>query len=184
MSIQQTQSDLCQYITFKLGDELFAIHVMQAREVLELDSVSKVPTAPDYLRGVVNVRGNAIPVVDLRRKFGLPPAEDTPSSRIIVLELEIEGEACVLGGLADSVHEVIELETGDIREAPSVASHWRPELIKGLGKRDERFIIILDIEKAFQCDETEALLGETAASVEDPGSEAEETSPPPPAADE
>lgn len=155
---------LNQYITFKLGDEAFAIHVMQVREVLELETISKVPTAPSYVRGIVNVRGNAIPVVDLRRKFGLPSAEDTQNSRIIVLEIEIDGEACELGGLADSVHEVIELEAADIREAPSVASRWRPELIKGLGKRGDAFIIILDIEKAFDHEELSLLQPEGPAA--------------------
>ena len=81
-----------QYITFKLGDELFAINVTQVREVLDLSLITKVPTAPDYMRGVVNVRGNAIPVVDLRLKFGLPKGVDTVQTRIVVLELELDGE--------------------------------------------------------------------------------------------
>lgn len=138
-----------QYITFKLGDELFAINVSQVREVLELSQITRVPTAPDYMRGVVNVRGKAVPVVDLRLKFGLPPVPDTANSRTLVMDLELDGETTVVGGLADSVHEVIELEPGQISPPPRIAMRWRTELIQGMGKRGEDFIIILDINKVF-----------------------------------
>ena len=114
-------TETAQYITFKLGDELFAINVAQVREVLELPLITKVPTAPGYMRGVVNVRGKAIPVVDLRLKFGLPSTPDTINSRIVVLELELDGETTVVGGIADSVHEVIELEADQINPPPRIA---------------------------------------------------------------
>src|SRR5436305_10143102 len=114
-----------QYMTFKLGDELFAIDVAQVREVLEVPQITKVPTAPPYMRGVVNVRGQATPAVDLRLKFGLPETPDTVHTRIIVLELELDGEATVLGGVADSVHEVIELEPASINAPPRIAARWR-----------------------------------------------------------
>jgi len=142
-------TETAQYITFKLGDELFAINVAQVREVLELPQITKVPTAPDYMRGVVNVRGKAIPVVDLRLKFGLPSTLDTINSRIVVLELELDGETTVVGGIADSVHEVIELESGQINPPPRIAMRWRTELIQGMGRRGDEFIIILDINKVF-----------------------------------
>lgn len=153
-----------QYITFKLGDELFAINVGQVREVLDLSLITKVPTAPEYMRGVVNVRGKAIPVVDLRLKFGLPKAPDTVQTRIVVMELELDGEPVVLGGLADSVHEVIELEPGQINEPPRIGMRWKTELIQGMGKRGDEFIIILDITKVF-CTEDAALL-QTGAPAE------------------
>lgn len=138
-----------QYITFKLGDELFAIDVAQVREVLELTLVTRVPTAPPYLRGVVNVRGKAVPVVDLRMKFGLPATPDTLASRIVVMELDLDGEATVVGGIADSVHEVIELEAAQIEPPPRIAMRWRTELIKGMGRRGDEFIIILNIGAVF-----------------------------------
>lgn len=141
-----------QYITFKLGDELFAINVTQVREVLDLTQITRVPTAPDYMRGVVNVRGNAVPVVDLRLKFGLPKAPDTVQSRIVVLELDLDGEKVILGGLADSVHEVIELEPNQIDEPPRIGMRWRTDLIQGMGKRGDQFIIILDINRVFSID--------------------------------
>lgn len=144
-----TVTEPAQYITFKLGDELFAIDVAQVREVLELPLITHVPTAPAYMRGVVNVRGKAVPVVDLRMKFGLPPVADTLASRIVVMELDLDGEATVVGGIADSVHEVIELEPGQIEPPPRIAMRWRTELIKGMGRRGDEFIIILDIGAVF-----------------------------------
>jgi purine-binding chemotaxis protein CheW len=158
-------NETAQYITFKLGDELFAINVAQVREVLELPLITKVPTAPDYMRGVVNVRGKAIPVVDLRLKFGLPSTPDTINSRIVVLELELDGETTVVGGIADSVHEVIELEADQINPPPRIAMRWRTELIQGMGKRGDEFIIILDINRVFTSADT--ALRETAAIPEE-----------------
>lgn len=138
-----------QYITFRLGDELFAINVAQVREVLDLTVITKVPTAPAFMRGVVNVRGSAIPVVDLRQRFGLAPTPETVNTRILVLEIEIEGENAVLGGIADSVHEVIELEPSQIVPPPTIAMRWRSEFIQGMGKRGDEFIILLDINAVF-----------------------------------
>lgn len=153
-------TETAQYITFKLGDELFAVNVTQVREVLELSQITRVPTAPPYMRGVVNVRGKAIPVADLRLKFGLPPVADTVNSRIVVMELEVDGEQTVIGGIADSVHEVIELEPGQINPPPRLAMRWRTELIQGMGRRGEEFIIILNINQVFASDGP-ALVGGT-----------------------
>ena len=152
------------YITFKLGDELFAIPVTQVREVLDLTEITKVPTAPDYMRGVVNVRGSAIPVVDLRLKFGLPPIDDSVNSRIVVLEMELDGETTVVGGIADSVHNVIELEPNEINEPPRLGMRWRSDLIRGMGRQDDHFIIILDIGKVFASDAA-ALLDTSAQAL-------------------
>lgn len=162
-----TITESAQYITFKLGDELFAINVAQVREVLELSQITRVPTAPDYMRGVVNVRGKAIPVVDLRLKFGLPKVADTVNSRIVVMELDLDGEATVVGGIADSVHEVIELEPGQINPPPRIAMRWRTELIQGMGRRGEQFIIILDIKAVFSSEEL-ALIGDGTGPVTAP----------------
>ena len=155
-------TETAQYITFKLGDELFAINVSQVREVLELSLITKVPSAPDYMRGVVNVRGKATPVVDLRLKFGLPTTPDTVNSRIVVMELELDGELTIVGGLADSVHEVVELEQSQINPPPRIAMRWRTELIQGMARRGDDFIIILNINQVFASD-VSALLETTAA---------------------
>lgn len=156
-----TATASAQYITFKLGDELFAIDVAQVREVLELPTITRVPTAPAYMRGVVNVRGKAVPIVDLRAKFGLPSAADTLNSRIVVMELMLDGESTVVGGVADSVHEVIELEGAQIEPPPRIAMRWRTELIRGMGRRGDEFIIILDIEAVFSLAELSAVAAAT-----------------------
>lgn len=144
-----TARAISSYITFKLGDELFAIDVARVREVLDLSEITRVPTAPPYMRGVVNVRGSAVPVVDLRLKFGLPPTADTVDTRIVVIELELDGELTVVGGLADSVREVLELDRSEIREPPRIAMRWRADMIEGMGKKGEQFIIVLDIARVF-----------------------------------
>lgn len=159
-------TEAAQYITFKLRDEMFAINVAQVREVLELPEITKMPTAPDYMRGLVNVRGKAIPVVDLRLKFGLPAGIDTVNTRVVVLELNIEGETAVIGGIADSVHEVIELEPGQIEPPPRLAMKWRSELIRGMGRSGEQFIIILDINAVFSFEELSLLDDSQETSAE------------------
>jgi purine-binding chemotaxis protein CheW len=118
---------------------------------------TRVPTAPGYLRGVVNVRGTAIPVVDLRTKFGLPQTADTQQTRIIVMDLLVDGHQIVVGGQADAVHEVLELEPHEINEPPSLGMRWRTDLILGMGRRNDRFTIILDIEKVFSTEEIAAI---------------------------
>jgi purine-binding chemotaxis protein CheW len=142
-----------QYLTFRLDEEMFALDVNQVREVLDFSTITKVPRAPEFMRGVINVRGSVVPVIDLKRKFGLPKTGKTVDTRIVVMELDMEGEHTVLGAMADSVHEVIELEAGQIEEPPRIGSRWRTEFIKGIGKRNEQFIILLDIDRVFSSDE-------------------------------
>ncbi len=157
-------SKAAQYLTFKLRDEIFAIDVLQVREVLDLSCITKVPRAPEFMLGVINVRGSVVPVIDLRLKFGLPKTENTINTRIVVLELNLEGEQALLGAMADSVHEVIDMEPGQIEDPPQIGSRWRTEFIKGIGKQDDRFLILLDIDRVFSSDEP-ALADESGATV-------------------
>jgi purine-binding chemotaxis protein CheW len=154
-----------QYMTFRLGDELFAIDVAQVREVLEVSQITRVPTAPAYMRGVVNVRGQSTPVVDLRLRFGLPKGADSVHTRIIVMELQLDGEDTVLGGVADSVHEVIELDPRHIDPPPRIAMRWRTDFIQGMGKRGDDFIIILDVTAVFSSEEL-AMVAKTSQADE------------------
>ena len=141
------------YLTFKLEDEVFALEVGQVREVLDLSPITKVPRAAEFMRGVINVRGSVVPVVDLRRKLGIEETEATKDTRIVVMELDLDGENTILGAMADSVHEVLELAPEQIEEPPKIGALWRTEFIKGIGKRGDEFIIILDIERIFSTDE-------------------------------
>lgn len=141
------------YLTFRLEDELFAVEVSKVREVLDMDTISKVPNAPEFMKGIINVRGSVVPVVDLRIKFGRPETENTIDTRIIVMELVIDDDMIVLGAISDSVHEVMDLNAELIENPPKIGSRWKTEFIKGIGKKDDDFIIVLDIERVFSTDE-------------------------------
>jgi len=142
-----------QYLTFKLDDEVFALDIGKVREVLDFTSITKVPRTPDFMRGVINLRGSVVPVVDLRLKFGMSKTEKTVNTCIIIVEVTVDGETTVLGALADSVQEVMDLGPGHIEPAPKIGTRLNTEFIKGMGKKDNRFIIILDIDKIFSTDE-------------------------------
>lgn len=161
--MKETLTETGQYLTFRLGDEIFALDVAQVREVLDMCPITRVPGTPEFMRGVINVRGGVVPVMDLRRKFGLPRTEQTLDTRIIVMEIVIDGEVTVLGTLADSVNEVLDLESGRIEPPPKIGARWRTEYIRGIGKRDDKFLILLDIDRVFSTDElalAEAVAGE------------------------
>lgn len=142
-----------QYLTFKLGEEVFALDIAKVREVLDFTVVTKVPQTPDFMRGVINLRGNVVPVVDMRLKFGMTETEKTVNTCIIIVEVEMEGDRTVLGALADSVQEVIDLEPDQIEPAPRIGTKLNTAFIKGMGKRNESFIIILDIDRVFSAEE-------------------------------
>ena len=151
-----------QYLTFKLDEEVFALGIDKVREVLDYTSVTKVPQTPDFMRGVINLRGSVVPVVDMRLKFGMAKTEKTVNTCIIIVEINLEGETTVLGALADSVQEVLDLEPQQIEPAPKIGTKLRTEFIRGMGKRGEQFIIILDIDKVFSGEELSAVQGAVA----------------------
>lgn len=142
-----------QYLTFKLDEEIFALDITKVREVLDFTTVTKVPRTPEFMRGVINLRGSVVPVVDLRLKFGMTRTEKTVNTCIIIVEVKVDDDVTILGALADSVQEVMDLEPNQIEPAPKIGTRLRTEFIKGMGKRDEHFIIILDIDKVFSADE-------------------------------
>jgi len=142
-----------QYVTFCLDEEFFGVEVTRAREILDLVPVTRVPQTPDYLLGVINLRGQVVPVVDLCVKMGLPKGEETRDSCIIVMEVQAEGEVLTVGGLADSVREVLELRDDAIEPAPRLGTKLKTEYIAGMGKMDEQFLILLDIDRVFNSEE-------------------------------
>ena len=147
MSMESVDSR--QYVTFCLGEEMFGIEVTRAREILDVIQITKVPQTPDYLLGVINLRGQVVPVIDLRVKLGLPQGEMTRDSCIIVMEVQVDGEPLTVGGLADSVREVLELRDDQI-EPPT---KLKTEFIAGMGKLDEQFLILLEIDRVFSSEE-------------------------------
>jgi purine-binding chemotaxis protein CheW len=151
-----------QYLTFKLDQELYAVDIAKVREVLEFTAVTKVPRTPDFMRGVINLRGNVVPVVDMRLKLGLTQTERTVNTCVVITEVDVDGERTVLGALADSVQEVIELDAAQIVPPPRMGTRIDTEVIRGMGKRDDHFLIILDIDRVFTADEVRAVNAESA----------------------
>ena len=142
-----------QYLTFKLDDEVFALDIFKVREVLDFTTVTKVPRTPEFMRGVINLRGSVVPVVDLRLKFGMTKTEKTVNTCIIIVEVKVDDETTILGALADSVQEVMDLEPDHIEPAPKIGTKLRTDFIKGMGKQNDRFVIILNIDKVFSTEE-------------------------------
>ena len=146
-----------QYFTFILGDEVFALEIGKVREVLEYTTITKVPRMPEFMRGVINLRGNVVPVIDLRYKLGMGTVTRTVDTCIIIVEIMIDGELIPMGALADSVKEVTELDPDQISPPPKMGIQVDNRFIRGMGKQGEKFLIILDIEKVFTTDECEVL---------------------------
>jgi purine-binding chemotaxis protein CheW len=142
-------TEMNQYLSFKLGEEVFALDIDKVREVMDFTSATKVPQTPDFMRGVINLRGNVVPVVDLRCKFGMKLTEKTVNTCVIITEVELDGETAVLGCMADSVQEVLDLEAGQIEPPPRIGMKLNTDFIRGMGKQNEQFIMILDIDRVF-----------------------------------
>ncbi|MBN2010793.1 chemotaxis protein CheW [candidate division KSB1 bacterium] len=148
-----TITETTQYLTFKFDNEHYALEISKVREVLDFIKVTKIPRTPDFMRGVINLRGNVVPVVDLKLKFGMAAIEKSVDTCIIISEIKVDDNDTVLGLMADSVDEVIEMEPKNIEHAPQIGMRLNTEFIKGVGKRSDEFIIILDIDKIFSADE-------------------------------
>ena len=141
-----------QYVTFSLGEELFGVEVSRAREILSLTPVTKVPQTPEYLLGVINLRGQVVPVVDMRLKLGLTAGADTEDTCIIVVDVQVDGEVITVGALADAVREVMDIRSDQIEPPPRLGTRLNTEFINGMGKVDEQFMILLNIDKIFNSD--------------------------------
>ncbi|MCG8338899.1 MAG: chemotaxis protein CheW [Proteobacteria bacterium] len=158
-----------QYLTFQLSEEIFALDIAKVREVLEYTKVTKVPQTPEMMIGVINLRGSVVPVIDLRLKFGMGMSERTVNTCIIIIEVSIDGEINLIGALVDSVKEVMDMDSDHIEPPPKIGTQLNTEFIKGMGKQNEQFVIILDIEKIFSVDElsmVQAVSNEASAVVE------------------
>ncbi|HPI94285.1 MAG TPA: chemotaxis protein CheW [Deltaproteobacteria bacterium] len=149
----ETISETRQYLSFKLDEEDFALDISKVREVLDFTKITKVPQTPVFMKGVINLRGAVVPVVDLNRKFGIKETQKTVNTRIIIGEVDIDGEHTILGVLADSVHEVMELDPEHIDPAPRIGTRMNTEFLDGMGKRDQEFVMILNIDKVFSAEE-------------------------------
>lgn len=149
----QAATAISQYLTFKLDQELFAVEIGRVREVLEFSTMTKVPRTPDFMRGVINLRGNVVPVVDVRLKLGLGMTDKTVETCVVISEIAVDGERTVLGALVDSVQEVIDLDVNHLAPPPHLGSRIDSSVIRGMGKRDDQFIMILDLDRVFTTQE-------------------------------
>jgi len=157
-----------QYVTFTLNEEQYAVAVRKVREVLEYTRITKLPRTADFMKGIINLRGSGVPVIDLRLKFGL---EETPVGKetaIIVLDVDSRSGPVVVGVLADSVHEVVEITPDNVEPAPRFGTSLSSEFIQGVGKSDSGFIIILDIDHIFNSDEVLMLKSQEQAAETEP----------------
>ncbi|MCF7929065.1 MAG: chemotaxis protein CheW [Spirochaetales bacterium] len=148
-----TTNQINTYLTFVLLEEQYAVNVSNVTSVVDFSEITKVPKTPDYMRGVINLRGSVVPVIDLKLKFGLGETEKTIDSGILIMEVKDKEETVTFGILADSVEEVIELEPSQIEPTPKLGTAVDTDFIKGMGKKDDDFLIILDIEKVFSEEE-------------------------------
>lgn len=159
------ERNLTSYLTFRLGAELFAANVSKVIEILEIPKITKVPCSPDFMRGVVNLRGNVLSVIDSRIKFGLPVTEDTVNTCIIVMNIDLDGQNITLGLIVDAVKEVLEIDMASIQNVPEIGSKYKSEFIEGMVKTNDQFIMILNIALLFSIQESN-ILHQVSATAE------------------
>ncbi|MET0267252.1 MAG: chemotaxis protein CheW [Duganella sp.] len=155
-----------QYLTFMLGDEQFAVGILHIKEIIEYGSLAAVPMMPSCVRGVINLRGAVVPVIDLSARFGRGVSSIGKRTSIIIAEIEEEGVGRqVLGMMVDAVNAVVEIEAGEIEAAPSFGTRIRPDFIAGIGKINSKFVILLAIERVLSTAEVVELSRQGAAST-------------------
>jgi purine-binding chemotaxis protein CheW len=149
---QDDLKKITSYLSFRLGSEVFALHVSKVQKILGMSEITEVPRAPDYMKGVINLRGNVLPVVDTRVKFGMTPTEKTKSTSILVIETTISGETVLLGMLVDAVQAVLKIEADDLLPPPSIGNTYQSEFIENMTKVKDKFYIILNMDAVFASD--------------------------------
>ena len=147
------QPDQQQYLTFTLNGELFAIGILVIKEIIEYGQLTEVPMMPDFIRGVINLRGAVVPVVDLSARFGRQETRVTRRSCIVIVELQAEGEQQVIGVMVDAVNEVLEIPADQIEPPPSFGARIRPDFIAGMGQVNGKFVILLNVDHVLSVEE-------------------------------
>lgn len=153
MASAQLTQEQSQYLTFQIAGEAYAVGIMQVREIIQYETVTKVPKTPPWIRGVINLRGGVVPVVDLAVKFGLSPTPVKKSTCIVISEVFLGSEQAVIGVLADAVSQVIELGADEIAAPPSFGTAVRADFLLGMGKVGRDLVLMLDIDRVLSFDE-------------------------------
>jgi purine-binding chemotaxis protein CheW len=151
--MEEQEKSAQNFLTFRLGDEKFAASLDKALNILEMLPITKVPQSPEYMKGVINRRGEIIPIIDIRMKFGMEPIVVSKRTVIIIFRVEIQGETADVGAMVDEPGTVIEVSEADITPPPSIGAKYKSELVKGMLKVDNDFIMLLEIDKVFSLDE-------------------------------
>lgn len=165
--------DQNQYLTFFIADEEFAVKILKAKEILEYGAVTKVPGAPPAVRGVINLRGSVVPVVDLALKFGLPEKPVSKQTCVVIVEVESGENKTTMGVIVDSISQVVDLPPDQIEPAPDFGTRVKLEYLLGMGRSGQKFVMILDIDKALSPSELSsvaAIFGQVPSTEETPES--------------
>lgn len=142
------------YLSFSLGKEQFALNVEYVLSILEMQKITVIPNAPDYLKGMINLRGEVLPVIDSRLKFGMPETNITNNTSIIVLDIKANNKTLKVGALVDSVNEVMDYETSEIQPIPTIGTKYNAEYLNGMVQLNEGFVMILNANKVFVLDDS------------------------------
>ena len=156
---EATLQELQQYLTFMLGSETFAIGILNIKEIIEYGNLTEVPRMPEFIRGVINLRGSVVPVIDLGARFGKQAGEVTPRTCVVIIEVQYEGEEHVVGVMVDAVNEVLDIPADQIEPAPSFGANIRADFIRGMGKVEGKFVILLNVNHVLSLDEMSSLAG-------------------------
>ncbi|MBZ5526800.1 MAG: chemotaxis protein CheW [Acidobacteriia bacterium] len=160
-----------QYLTFLLAGEEYAISILQVKEIIEYDTVTTVPKTPKWIRGVINLRGSVVPVVDLGVKFGMEERAVTKTSCIVIIETRFEGQNTTIGIVADAVSQVMDLAADDIRAVPEFGTRVKVDYLLGMAQLGKKFALLLDVDKVLSTDELLSLTGISADKAGEPAVE-------------
>jgi purine-binding chemotaxis protein CheW len=150
-------SDIKSYLTFRLGEEIFACHVNKLLSILEIPKITEVPGSPKYMKGIIDLRGKVLPLIDIRIKLKMPPVEFTKDTCIVVMDINLDSDNLLLGVLVDAVVEVMEFDNDKILPPPNLGKKYHSKFIYGIVKREDKFIMLIDIDKLFSMDEIDYL---------------------------
>lgn len=167
-----TSSDIKSYLTFRLGEEVFACHVNKLLSILEIPQITDVPGSPEYMNGIIDLRGKVLPVIDTKIKLNMPAIEFSKDTCIVVMDINLDNNNLLVGVLVEAVLEVLEFDQDKILPPPNLGSKYHSEFITGIVKKDDKFIMVVDIDKVFSLDEINFLQG--ALEVEEESEEANE----------
>lgn len=153
------------YLSFRLGEELFAANASKVINILEMCNITAIPKAPEYMKGIINLRGAVLPVIDLRQKLGMPAYNKTPNTCIIVLDITVDNESLLIGAIVDGVKAVIEIDKEKLMETPSIGGKYKSEFILGIARINEEFIMVLDVDEVFTYDELKEVKNQMPSNI-------------------